>query len=177
MKATREQLNSIYDEFRTAKLNQEYYSIRMARVRNRLRKIDIFLALFAGGSAIAGFSFWSAEFLGIQIGQATIGFLTAIAVLLGIAKPYFRLDDELERLSSIQGSYESISHLFEDVVRRIEAEHDVDETSKEVYSALRQIRGHLGPKEDKPAVKDLTIEVQKQINKRYPIDRFWHPDD
>lgn len=177
MKATKDQLNAVYDEFRTAKLNQEYYAERMQAVRKRLRAMDIFLALFATGSGVLGFALWNVQFLGFQVGQITLGFLSGVALMVAIAKPYLKLDDELERLSSIQGSYDSISHIMEDLVKRIGSQHDIDDASDEVYRALRQIRGHLGPKEDKPPQQKLAEEVQGRINRRYPIDEFWYPNE
>ena len=61
---------NIYDEFRDAELNKEYYARRIESVRHRLRAMDIFLALFAAGSAVAGFALWNYRVFGVDAGQA-----------------------------------------------------------------------------------------------------------
>ncbi|WP_417689000.1 hypothetical protein [Roseibium sp.] len=172
----KDQVSIIYDEFRTTELSKEYYSQRISRTRKKLRNIDIYLALFAAGSGVAGFGLWNYSIFGVQIGQIAFGFLAGIALMLGLAKPYLRLEDDLERLSSIQGTYASIAHILKDIVNNIKSSKALEDSDKKVYSALRQIRGGLEAKEDKPPDSKLVDKTQDIVNNRYPPEEFWWPD-
>lgn len=172
---TKQQFENIYDEFRTLTLNKEYYSRKMSRSRSWLKGLDIFLAIFAAGSGVLGFALWKQEFFGLPIGPTLLSLATGIALVLGIARPYFKLEDNLERLSSIHGSYSAIAFIMEDVVKNIKTNEEVDETSEAIYTALRQVRGSFVAKEDAPADRELIDEMQKIVNQRYPMDTFYYP--
>lgn len=175
MSDLRAKVTSVYDEFRDSELNKRYYGYRVFKTRKKLRNIDIYLALFAAGSAVAGFGLWRYEFLGFAIGQMLLGMFAGIAVVLAIAKPYLKIEDEIERLSAIQGSYDSLSHILKDIVERIKAEHAIDESDYKVFWTLRQIRATLGHKEDKPADRKIVQVAQDEVNELYPVGNFWWP--
>ncbi|WP_313233407.1 hypothetical protein [Delftia acidovorans] len=168
---------NIYDEFRDVELNKEYYAKRMESVRRKLRAMDIFLAIFAGGSAVLGFAFWKYTIFGIDVGPILFAFVTGIAAVVGIARPYLKMEDELERISGIQSSYAGISHKLKDVVLHLKTTKNVDPNSQAVYEAMRHIRGTLEAREDKPAKTVIVKEMEEVIKNRYPITYFWYPID
>jgi hypothetical protein len=143
MPAPRQEFVAIYDEFRDSELNKEYYAERVRRTRRKLRQIDIYLALFSGGSGVAGFTLWSYSIYGVQLGQLILGMLAGIATMVLLAKPYLKLEDEVERLSGIQSTYASMAHILKDVVLELKIERDVGPASQIRYRILRQIRGSL----------------------------------
>lgn len=166
---------NIYDEFRDAELNKEYYAKRMKSVRRTLKAMDIFLALFAAGSAVLGFTFWKEQLFGIDVGPILFAFVTGMAVILSIARPYLKKEDELERISGIQSSYAGIAHNLKDVVIDLKTKQNVSPESQAVYEAMRQTRGMLEAREDKPADTDLIKKMEKVVDTRYPISFFWYP--
>ena len=174
---TKQQFENIYDEFRTLVLNKEYYARRTAKSRKVLRALDIFLALFAGTSGVLSWPLWKVEAFGYPIGPLLLSLATGVALVLAIARPYLKLEDEHERLSSIQGAYGAIAFVMEDVVNKIKTSQTVDETSETVYKVLRQVRGSLGPNEDTPSDRKLIGEMETIVNQRYPMDNFYYPDD
>ena len=174
---TKQQFQNIYDEFRTLVLNSEYYARRTAKTRKVLRALDIFLALFAGTSGVLSWPLWRVEAFGYPIGPLLLSLAAGVALVLAIARPYLKLEDEHERLSSIQGAYGAIAFVMEDVVNKIKTSQSVDETSETVYKVLRQVRGSLGPREDSPADRKLIGEMEAIVNQRYPMDNFYYPDD
>lgn len=166
-----------YDEFRDCELSKEYYSYRSDLIRQRLKYIDIFLALFAGTSAVLSFSLWDVTFLGFQIGQLALGMLVGLAIIVGIAKPYLKLEDALEKAASIQGGYASLAHMHRDNVNRIVEKKDVDQDAETIFQTLRSFRGMLHPNEDTnidPAVKK---RFSDKVNQRYPKDKFYYPTE
>lgn len=177
--ANRQQFENIYDEFRTLVLNKEYYARRIATSKKRLRALDIFLALFAGTSGVLSLALWKAEFAGYAVGPLMLSLATGVALVLGIARPYLKLEDEHERLSSIQGAYGAIAFVMEDVVVKIKTTRDVDEASETIFRALRQVRASLVAKEDAPGDRALIDEMEKIVNQRYPADKyfFYPPQD
>ena len=173
----KQQFQNIYDEFRTLVLNKEYYARRTAKSRKLLRALDVFLALFAGASGVLSWPLWEVEAFGQPIGPLLLSLATGIALVLGIARPYLKLEDEHERLSSIQGAYGTIAFVMEDVVNKVKTSQTVDETSEAIYRVLRQVRGSLGPNEDTPADRELIDAMEAIVNQRYPMDSFYYPED
>ena len=176
MPASRQEFSAIYDEFRDAELNKEYYSARIRTTRRRLRRLDIYLAIFSGSSGIAGFALWSYSFHGIQIGQMLLGLFTGVATIVLLARPYLKLEDEVERVSGIASTYYSMSHVLKDIVIRIKTDEDVKPDARAGYHVIRQIRGTLQEREDKPADRSLIASKQKEVNERYPVDWFYYPN-
>jgi len=171
---TRQQFINLYDEFRTLVLNKEYYSRRISKSRKVLRALDIFLALFAGGSGVLSFALWKAELHGYPVGPMLLSLTAGVALVLGIARPYLKLEDELERLSSIQGAYGTIAFVMEDVVTRVKTAQSVDDTSDTIYRVLRQVRTSLVAKEDAPADRKLIAEIEAIVNQRYPASTYFY---
>ena len=172
--SNRQKFINVYDEFRSLVLNKEYYARRIARSRKVLRVLDIFLALFAGGSGVLSFALWKQEVLGYPVGPLLLSLATGVALVLGIARPYLKLEDELERLSSIQGAYGTITHVMEDVVTRVKTAREVDGTSETIYQVLRQVRNSLQSKEDAPSNRELIAEMQEIVNQRYPAATYFY---
>ena len=175
--SNRQQFENIYDEFRTLVLNKEYYARRIQRSGKILRALDIFLAVMAAGSGVASFALWKIDIMGFPLGPSLLSFATGIALLLGIARPYLKLEDEHERLSSIQGAYTALAYVMEDVVTKIKTKHEVDPSSETIFQALRQVRGSLNGKEDTPADRRLIDEMARIVNQRHPESYFYYPAD
>tara|TARA_R110002167_G_scaffold48518_1_gene143004 strand:- start:3043 stop:3573 length:531 start_codon:yes stop_codon:yes gene_type:complete len=173
----RQELANIYDEFRDLELNKEYYSDKVTKSKKLLRALDIFLALFASSSAVLSFSFWSSDMFGVAIGPFLLSLATIVAIILGIIRPYLKLEDNHERLSSIQGAYAAIAYVMADVVRKLKTAEEVTDRERAVYEALRQVRASLQSQEDKKTDKDLITRIQGQVNKRYPETYFYYPED
>ena len=170
----RQQFINVYDEFRTLVLNKEYYARRMARSKKILRALDVFLALFAGGSGALSLALWKADLFGHQVGPLLLGLTTGIALVLGIARPYLKLEDELERLSGVQGAYGTIAFVMEDLVTRIKTTREVDATADTIYRVLRQVRTSLVAKEDAPGDRNLIGEIERIVNQRYPAESYFY---
>ncbi|WP_426339939.1 hypothetical protein ACN9MZ_27315 [Pseudoduganella sp. S-14] len=170
----RQQFENVYDEFRTLVLNKEYYARRISKSRKILRALDIFLALFAGGSGVLSLALWKVDVMGYPVGPLLLSLTTGIALVLGIARPYLKLEDEHERLSSVQGAYGAIAYVMEDVVATIKTKQAVDETSEAIYRVLRQVRASLVAKEDTPGDRKLIDEMEKIVNQRYPAESYFY---
>jgi hypothetical protein len=175
--STRQEFENIYNEFRTLELNKEYYARRIEKSRKVLRALDIFLALFAGGSGVLGFGLWTTAVHGVPIGPILLSLATGVALVLGIARPYLKLEDEHERISSIQGTYGTLAFVMEDVVRKIKTARAVDETSQTIYEVMRLVRATLRPIEDPVGNRKLVDEMQKIVNQRHPVETFYYPPD
>lgn len=177
MSAPRETFEKVYNEFRDCEFNKEYYGRRMQTYRKRLRNLDIFLAFFAAGSGVAGFALWNYSIWGVAVGQIALGVLGGIAIMLGIAKPYFKWEDKLEGLSQMHGTYSSLSHAHKDNVLKIKDARDIDQDAGTRYETLRSIRGMLVRYEDTEPPQRLKDESQAKVNERYPVDFFYYPED
>jgi hypothetical protein len=169
-------VKSYYDEFRDAELNKEYYGARLKYSRQKLQYLNIFLALFAGTSAVLSFSFWNYSIFGIPIGSLSLGALTGIAIILSIAKPYLGLESEIVRVSAVQGVYNVLSALHKDNVHAIMNQKRITLKEKEWFDLMRRMRISLAPNEDPSPNRALIDSMQGIVNRRYPPDTyFWYP--
>jgi hypothetical protein len=57
----RHPLENFYDLFRNAKMNVYYWTEKTAAIKNKNRKIDIFLAITVPTSAITAWPLWRTE--------------------------------------------------------------------------------------------------------------------
>jgi hypothetical protein len=175
--SSRQKFINIYDEFRTLEMNKEYYAKKVESIKTKLRYMDIFLALFAGGSAILSFGFWSSTIAGFAVGPIFLAVATCMATAIGIARPYFKLEDEHERLSSIQSAYATLAYAMSDVVREVKTKQDVTDVEDNIYKTLRQVRGSFQTKEDPSPDRKLIEEIQVIVNQRHPVDSFYYPPE
>ena len=176
MSLTNDYVKKFYDEFRDAEMNKEYYAEKLSASKKRLKYLNIFLALFAGSSAVIGFSFWSSTVFGYPVGAVVLGVLVGLAICLSIAKPYLGLESDIERLSSIQGVYGILASLHKDNVDDIRTKHIVTAREELAFEIMRKARISLEPKEDKPADRKLVDLCQNIVNQRYPAGHFWYPE-
>lgn len=95
---------------------------------------------------------------GYPVGPLLLSLTAGIALVLGIARPYLKLEDEHERLSSIQGAYGAMAFVMEDVVTKIKTDHAVAQTAEGTYCALRQVRGSLISKEGLLVIEFLCLK-------------------
>ncbi|MFF0948190.1 hypothetical protein ACFYE9_11110 [Rhizobium leguminosarum] len=168
-------LKKFYDEHRDAELNKEYYAMRVSSVKKRLRWLNIFLAVFAGSSAVVGFTLWQQTVFGLPVGALAISALTGIAVIMSIIKPYLGLESDIERLSSIQGVYSALSSLHGDVVKTIVSHQALTDRERTSYDLMRQMRLSVDGKEDKPANAKLQAKAEEIVNRRFPESTRWYP--
>jgi hypothetical protein len=174
-KQNRDDFEIIYDEFRTCEMNKEYYAERVAKKRSLLRKIDIFVALFGGATALASWPLWSVTIFGVPVGAVGFGVFVGVALILVAAKPYLKIEDEIERLSGIQSTYAAISFKLKEVVDEIRSRRAIEQEVISSVKVLRSVRGTLITREDQPSDRKLIDEMMKRVNERYPTSNFYYP--
>lgn len=159
--------STLSDEFLTVKFNQEYYAQRLSKTKRKNRLFDLYLALFAGGSGVTAFGIWDLQIGTLEAGKLIFGILASIGVIIGILKPYLKLDDEIERLSSVEGAYSILAHLLQDMVSEASANDHKSGINEENFSMARAVRGSLEAKEDKPVDEALAKHCQTLIRQRF----------
>ena len=167
----------IYDEFRTAEMSKEYYEVKINKLRKIIMSLDIFLALFAGGSGVLSFALWNYQISGIEVGQMTLGALVGVAVIIGIGKPYMKYDEKIEKHAKMLGLYRSISYSLKDIVENIKMNKVIANIDQKQYELLRNTRGHFLNEEDELTDRNLIEEMQKRVNRKYPKEYFFYPSD
>nr|WP_294565384.1 hypothetical protein [uncultured Rhodopila sp.] len=175
MTRSRTDFEVIYDEFRTRETNKEYYAERVAKIRSRLRQIDIYVAVFGGTTALASWPLWSVKLFGVPVGAIFFGVFVGMAILLAVAKPYLKLEDEIERLAGMQSAYAAIAFRMKEVVDEVRSRHEITDEASGVVRTLRNIRGSVVTREDQPADRALIDKVTDRINERYPVSYFFYP--
>ncbi|MGE6436529.1 hypothetical protein [Shewanella baltica] len=176
MMSKRAEFEGIYNEFRTTELNKKYYGIKAKKIKRKLLGMDLLLAFFAGASAVSSYPFWAVSVLNVPVGPTLLAFGSALAVCLGIARPYLKLEDEHARLASMIGSYSAINHVMQDIVQNIKTQEEISDESSAIFKALRQVKGATTAQEDTVPDQKLIKKLQEEVNRMYPTSSFYYPD-
>lgn len=164
-----------YDEFRTCELNKEYYGRQLRRRRMIVQFVDIYVALFSGGMVLFILSYNGINITENNFLVEYIMWFAVFATFISIAKPILRLESEVERLSSILGTYVELCHMHLDLVNDIKARKNITDMHNQKFEILRNIRGRLSSSEDQAPDRDFVLNLQSQVEKRYPENFFWWP--
>jgi len=168
---SRERVYQIYDMWRTFLLNKKYYGRRLSRYRSYNFWMEMFIAVGATGSGVAGFAVWQ-----IGYGQYVWATLAAISIILSIAKPLLRLSDEIEKYAKIYGEYASASAKMEILVQDIQVHMAIPPNLLSVFDELRKRAAELVALDDPAPDPKLIRELQHEVNEQIKVDTLWVPD-
>ena len=95
----------LYDSFRTARLNVNYYSKRLKSL-NRLNLLfEITLAITVPSSAFAGLWLWETEY-----GRHLWKYIAVFSALLAVLKPFMKITQKIAKMEEILAGYRSLDH-------------------------------------------------------------------
>jgi hypothetical protein len=163
----------VYDQFRTARLNVRYYSARAVHLRRTIQAFDMFLAICAPTSAIAGFYVWQSE-IGAPIWQ----FLAGLAAVIAVIRPFLHLTERLESVEQALTGYRALDSDLEQLAVLIEQKGDYDkESHKRLQRALKRKEAIIGRlTRTEPEDKKLKKECTEIVNRELPPGSFFVPE-
>ena len=109
-------LRDLYDEYRTALMNREYYSCRLASVRTQNRILEIIIAV-GTSSAVASWTIWQTE-------EVVWTSIAAVVTLLTIVKPIIDYPKSIERYSKLFVGHGDVYYDLDRVVKRVRRMED-----------------------------------------------------
>lgn len=95
----------VYDQLRTARLNEKYYGCRLQKFERVNFWSEILVAATASSSALAGLAFWDT-----QAGNSIWKVLLALAALVTISKPLLNLTKKIRSYEELLAAYRLLTH-------------------------------------------------------------------
>ncbi len=163
----------VYDQYRTARLNVRYYSARAVSLRRTTQAFDMFLAICAPTSAVAGFYVWQSQ-LGAPIWQ----FLAGMAAVIAIIRPFLHLTERLESVEQALTGYRALDSDLEQLTALIQQKGEYDrESQKKLQRALKRKEAIIGRlTRTEPENRKLKSACTEMVNRELPAEAFFVPE-
>jgi hypothetical protein len=165
-------LNEIYDIYRTAALNKNYYGEMLARYQLRNTWLEIAIAIGTASSGVSGAVALLNKF---EYGSLLWGFFTAIASLLAIAKPILQLNKQVERYSKLfAGHLENFMNL-QLLVTKIRRSRKLTAEMIEQFERAELRFVELSRGDDPKTVRKLHERCERDVRQAIPDLILWYP--
>ncbi|NQU28148.1 MAG: hypothetical protein HQ528_07670 [Candidatus Marinimicrobia bacterium] len=164
---------TIYDEYRTARLNVKYYSALLYKAENKITWINRFLLVTAPGSIVAGLWFWD-----FTIGQITWKIFGVIAAFLVTIQPTFNFTSKIKKYECKRYGYQELHNELDLIVIQIATNKKYTENLKNEFHQIMSNKSGLkgyddGRNENKRIKKRCTSEVKREL----PTRSFFIPKE
>jgi len=162
-----------YDLLRTTRMNAGYYSAKSDSAKIRTRVYEIVLAIVAPGSAVAVLTFWNEPH-----GSAVWGVLATIASLMAVAKPFLKMEEQLQSYQSCATEFRSLASELEALRSEIAEDEDYGERHREWLRHIRNRATRLADIEPVETIDEtLRSRMFERVSKEIPADSLFVPED
>lgn len=162
-------LNQLHDDRRTARLNRLYYQELLNRSQSLNRRFDVFTAL-ANSAAIGSWVLWSTS--SGKIAWAIVG---AVATLVGIIKPFFKLPEEIEMYAGLYSGFYGVEAEYGAILNEAKATRGLTAARIARLADLGAHMAALGAKDTRSVNKKLQVQFTNQVNVDLPPEKLWMP--
>jgi len=164
---------SVYDLYRTSRLNVKYYSAKLHRAEIMSFWMDFILLATAPSSAIAGLWFWDNP-----IGKECWKYLGGVAAFIAILKPILNFIKKIKIYEELRSGFKTLEHDLHEIKELITIQKKYDENlQKEFQKALKR-KGVLAGKEpDSKENKKLKKKLVEEVLKELPTKSFYIPTE
>lgn len=164
---------SVYDLFRTARLNVKYYSAKLHRAERAVFWMDLILLLTAPSSSIAGLWFWE-----YPLGKIMWQYLGAIAAFVAVMKPLLGLTKKIKVYEELRSGYRALEHDLYEIREMIVQKGKYDKQLQEEYKKAIKRKGILVGKEcDSKEDKKLKLKCVEEVESELPVTVFYIPEE
>ncbi len=153
-------------------LNKKYYAEQLSRYQRYSFIMEGLIACGATGSGVAGLAVWK-----LQTGSILWGVISAMSVVLAIAKPLLKLTEQIEAYAKLYGEYTSAYSRMKMLVDDIQVERDLSPATIRMFQEMRLRAAELSGLGDPRPNPDFVRRLQGQVNDELPADRLWMPED
>ena len=162
---------SVYNEYKTARLNVRYYERALWKWKRRNLWIEGILAV-ATSSVVAGLWLWS-SFVGGWVWKIII----TIAAVFAVLKPVVKLTEKIEKRSEVLVSYRILDGEFQKLVMEIEQYNKYSASLRERFMALMNMKKDIASREPMDKIdKKLKSKCVEIVNKELPNEAFHIPE-
>jgi hypothetical protein len=165
----RAELNHIYDDYRKALMNRNYYAQRLATV-SRLNWIyEATLALGASGT-IAGWQIFQSG-----PGRGAWALFAGLVAILVTLKPFFQLPEKIKQLSALHAGYQDLFFDLKQSVQEIAENRTVTASARLTMDTANKRFQTLAREDEKSHSKKLLRKCYDDANIQIPVSRLWYP--
>lgn len=150
---------------------QKYYAHRLAHFKRLETTFEIMLVLGTSGT-IGAWAIWKTG-----VGQHVWSLLAAVAVLLGLLKPFFQVAKQVERCSKLWAGYSELYFDLEKVVQEIQVTKCVPAEIVAFQSAIFEGYRKLELEGDLEPIVKLQRRCFEEVNEEIPPESLWLPEE
>jgi len=164
----RAELNELYDDYRTARLNEKYYGWRLASVQRGALYIDVLVAV---GTVIT-FILIGIEVCAAALPPVILPLLAGASALAAVVKPFFCFEKKVERYAKLVGDYGAQTVELKRIVGRTQTQRGLTNELREKIENVRDALGRLVPLDDPRPSRKRLEKLQEEVNKEIPPGRL-----
>jgi hypothetical protein len=165
------ELAEIYNTYRNAALNKDYYGKVLERYQTRNTILEILIAIGATSSGISGLALWQVE----PHGKIIWASITAVSGVLAVIKPFLQMNKKIERYSRLFSGHLENYLALGVLVAKIRRKRALTEELVEEYElAERRFIELSRDDEPNPNVR-IHRECEEAIRVRIPDEILWLP--
>lgn len=163
-------LSALYNDFRTARMNQIYYGERLARQKRRNFCLELMIAIGTSGTSVSAWPLWQTN--GGRLAWAS---LAGLSTVLAIIKPLLGWTDEIGRLSRLFAGHGEVAFDLDRVIHKVRQETCVTPEIEGTVDAARERMGKLSPDDDPRPDEKIRRVAFDQVNCEIPQSSLWMP--
>jgi hypothetical protein len=176
----RRELNALYQLYRKAALNKEYYARRLVRIQNWNLVLEALIAATATGSSISTLGVMtidlgkvSAWLSGVQPWNILLG----SAAILALLRPFLQLSKKVERYSRLFTGHLDNYLQLESIVRAVERTHKYNSAQISRFESIERRYIELSRSDDPVPSDRLISRCERIVNERIGWDKMWYPSE
>ncbi len=164
---------TVYDKFRTARLNVKYYGRRLNALERLNLGMEFFLLATAPSFAIAGLGFWDTEYG--KIVWAGMGVAAAIAAVL---KPLLNLTKRIKDYESVLTGYRTLEYDLMELKILIEQKGRYDQAMQTEFKKALQREKTLVVKNPESRESQKIKQIcEAEVRRELPPNSFFIPEN
>src|SRR6266536_3221105 len=164
------ELREIYDMYRTATLNKNYYGAMLAKYQKRNLVLEIIIAIGATSSGVSGLTLWQEPY-----GKAIWGIITLISGILAVAKPILQLNKKVERYSKLFTGHLDNSLRLGALATKIRRKRELSADMVQEFELAEQRFVELSREDDPNTVLRVHKKCEDAVRLAIPDTVLWFP--
>ncbi len=163
-------LGSLYNDFRTARMNQIYYGQRLERHKRLNFCLEVWIAIGTSGTSITAWPLWQYE-----TGKLTWAVIAGASTVLAIIKPLLGWTADIARLGRLFAGHGDVAFDLDRAIQKVRQATDVTSEIERIADAARERMGKLGPDDDPRPNEKIRRLAFDQVNREVPPSSLWMP--
>jgi hypothetical protein len=162
----------VYDQLRTARLNEKYYGVRLQKYERINFWSEIIVAFTSSSSAIAGLAFWNTS-AGNDLWKVLLVFSAVIAT----TKPFLNLTKKIRAYEELLAGYRLLCHDLKNLKININQKQDYSAKHKNEFKKIIEKQRLLATKSPESTEKSkVKADCQNFVLNEYPTSAFYVPE-